>query len=140
MKVFVVFAVYIVAAAFAGIVTHTPCGGDGQLLQVRISECSGDVAEMEPGNPYACEADVIPANASDALHLRVTALFHGLPISIIDAPIPNSAVQPDMQYVLRWTITPSDQLSGNTVPVSAEISDELSGAVVVCGTVLARVA
>ncbi|OXA36747.1 uncharacterized protein LOC110862886 [Folsomia candida] len=138
MKGFAIFALCIVAAS-AGVVTHEGCGGAGQVSQVRISDCEGAVAEMRQGVEYSVEADVIPAAASAGLYLKVTVVFMGNTIPIIDAVVPNSAVQPGTLYTLRWTITPGAIPVGNTVPVTSEISDAASAAVLMCARITARI-
>ncbi|OXA39940.1 uncharacterized protein LOC110860953 [Folsomia candida] len=138
MKGFAIFALCIVAVS-AGIVDHEACGGAGQVRQVRISDCEGVVAEMRQGVEYAVEADVVPAASSAGLHLKVTVVFMGNTIPIIDAVVPNSAVQPGVQYTLQWSITPGAIPVGNTVPVTSEVSDAASTTVLMCARITARI-
>lgn len=95
---------------------------------------------MVPAVEYNCEGDIIPAVSSAGLHLKVSALYLGFPVTIIDSVVPDSAVQAGAQYTLRWSITPSTLLSGNTVPVSSEVSDAASAGIMMCGRIQARIA
>ncbi|OXA50471.1 uncharacterized protein LOC110853925 [Folsomia candida] len=134
MKVLLVLALCI-AAASAGVVSHTRCGGVGTFREMRIANCEGAICYMTPGTPYACEGDLITSTAAAALRLKVSATYLGFPVSIIDAVLENSSVQPGVQYTVRFTITPNDILSGNTLPVRAEISNDASGLVEICVSV-----
>ncbi|OXA60315.1 uncharacterized protein LOC110844351 [Folsomia candida] len=138
MKIFMILAVCI-AVASAGVVDHTRCGGVGTFLEMRIQNCEGAIAYMNPGTPYPSEGDLIPSSAAPALRLKVTATYLGFPISIIDTVLDNSSVQPGNLYTIRFTITPSDGLKGNTVPVDAEISNEASGIIEICVRVQAHI-
>lgn len=94
---------------------------------------------MTPGVEYHCEGDVIPAAASAALHLHVSARFQGADVTIIDADIPDSAVQPDMQYTLRWSVTPGAIPVGNTIAITSAVSDVATTVVQMCGRIMARI-
>ncbi|OXA49681.1 hypothetical protein Fcan01_15508 [Folsomia candida] len=111
MQVFIILGLCI-AAASAGVVSHTRCGGVGTFREIRIQNCEGAIANMTPGSPYPCEGDMVASTAACALRLKVTATYLGFPVSIIDTVLENSSVQPGVQYTVRFTITPNDILSG----------------------------
>lgn len=94
---------------------------------------------MIPGVEYLCEGDIIPANASDALHLTVTVRYQGIDIPVIDAVVPNSTVLPDVQYTLAWSVTPGAVPIGNTVQITSAVSDEASGVLAMCATIMAKI-
>jgi len=138
MKVLVVIALCIVAAS-AGVVDHTSCGGAGEVVQLRIEGCEGAVAEMRSGRQYPSEADIVPAAAAPELRLKISTVFMGAPVTIIDTVLPNSSVSPGTQYTIRWSITPSTLLVGLTVPVNAEVINEANQIVLLCGRVMVSV-
>ncbi|OXA37363.1 uncharacterized protein LOC110862479 [Folsomia candida] len=138
MKTFAIIAFCIVACS-AGVVEHQPCGGAGQVREVRIENCQGPIAHMVVGTPYPSEADIIPADAAAELRLKISTVFMGQTVVIIDSTLPNSSVVPDSQYTIRWSITPSSLLVGNTAPVSAEVFNEATQALMLCGRVTVSV-
>jgi hypothetical protein len=106
---------------------------------VRIQDCEGPIAMMTPGTPYQTESDIIPAEAATSLRLKVTAVYLGYPIIVIDSQLENSTVRPGEGYTIKFTIIPNDLLSGNTLPVSVEVSDNDTHRVEGCVTVIVQV-
>lgn len=91
------------------------------------------------GKPYACEGDIITSRPAAALRFKVTAIYLGFPVIIIDTVLEGSSVQPGEAVTLRYTIVPNDILSGNTLPVNSEISNDETALIEVCATVQVRV-
>jgi hypothetical protein len=74
------------------------------------------------------------------LTLKVTAFYLSFPITIIDAVLPNSSVQPGVQYTIRFTIVPNDLLAGEYLPINSEVFHTDTGLEEICVTFHVRVA
>jgi hypothetical protein len=60
MQPFLIFSIFFVGAASAGIVNVTRCEGLGTPIQTRITGCDG-FCKFQPGKVYDCEQDFMPS-------------------------------------------------------------------------------
>jgi len=138
-KVLIVLA-GLFAFSAAGIVDHIRCGtGDGTVHEVRVSDCQGAICDAQPGVTKDIQIDMSVAQAAPQLHLHVHAMFQGTEVEILDTDIPNSAVTPGAPFTIRFSITPSTLLVGNTVPISSEVSNAATSIMEACGEIQVRV-
>lgn len=66
---------------------------------------------------------MIPSSAASYLRLRLTAVYLGYAIDIINTILEGSSVQPGFLYTIAYAITPNDLMSGNTIRLEAELSN-----------------
>ncbi|OXA39334.1 uncharacterized protein LOC110861279 [Folsomia candida] len=123
-----------ICLAAAGVVNVTRCEGFGTPIQTRISDCEG-YCRFQPGQVYNAEQDFMPSGATPSLTLMVEICLQsggGVCMQIIDAPLPNSSVQPGFLYTAKYSVVPNDVLSNRTVEMRAYISHTGTTRVDVC--------
>ncbi|XP_021958814.1 uncharacterized protein LOC110854658 [Folsomia candida] len=98
-----------------GVVANvSTCGGAGNSIQLRISGCEG-YCQLLPGQEYECEEDFMPSEAADSLSLRLEICHRGACFIYLSAEIPNSSVVPGLVYTAKYSITPTEMFTGQTV-------------------------
>ncbi|OXA37500.1 hypothetical protein Fcan01_27715 [Folsomia candida] len=106
--------------------------GSGTIWQLRVTDCEGPLCYMMAGTSYPIHWDMTPNIPIPSLRLKVRAIYMGHQVTIIDAVLDNSSVQPGTTYTIQYTLTPYEVVCENTMRVSAELSNTASGVVEVC--------
>ncbi|OXA64271.1 uncharacterized protein LOC110841630 isoform X1 [Folsomia candida] len=92
----------------------TSCGGIGNQIALRVSECEGSCT-FEPGKIYNCEADFMPGSGSSSLSLWVEICRRNDCSIIVRTELPNSSVLPGLVYTVKYDIVPNDMFSGEII-------------------------
>jgi len=124
----------LLAVAAAGVVTPVPlCGGAGQALQLRVTDCDGaPPCYLVPGRTYTVEGDFIASADSLGLSFNLTMIFGDLEYHALDQEIPGSAVEAGKSYTIAYPLTPEVGSGGIEAVFKIEIYDTVSGRVEVC--------
>ncbi|CAG7731397.1 unnamed protein product [Allacma fusca] len=101
-----------------------PCGSKGEILEVRVTDCTNLPCSIIKGQTYDIEVDFIPSVAHTELDVLVSVIRGGQETEIVKATLPG-AVSPGNGYTLSypWTVRGDFfglvalriQLSGNGV-------------------------
>ncbi|OXA45999.1 uncharacterized protein LOC110856587 [Folsomia candida] len=120
------------ATTSCGVVDYTRCGGSGSSWQLRVTDCEGPLCYMRAGTPYPIQWDMTPSIPIASLRLKVSAIYMGLQVTIINAVLDNSSVQPGTTYTIQYTLTPYEVACRNTMRVSAELFNAANDVGEVC--------
>ncbi|CAG7714712.1 unnamed protein product [Allacma fusca] len=110
MLSFAVFALLVAAASASnsalGVVEGiVPCGSAGQILQVRVTDCTNLPCPLVKGQTYDVEIDFIPSVAHTELEVLVYVIWYGQETEVVRQTIP-AVVSPGNGYTLAypWTV------------------------------------
>ncbi|CAG7689475.1 unnamed protein product [Allacma fusca] len=82
-----------------------PCGADGKVLEVRVTDCSRLPCQLSVGRTYDIEIDFEPAGTHTSLLVRVSVIRGGQETVLVNDEIP-AVVSPGNGYTLAypWTV------------------------------------
>jgi len=100
----------------------TSCGSAGQILQVRVTDCTRVPCQAVVGRTYLIEIDFKPSASHSSLNLKVLLIHQGTPHTIVDGPVPGSEVEAGNTYTFTYQMP----ISGNFMGLS-DLRIEISG-------------
>jgi len=108
----------------------TSCGSAGQILQVRVTDCTKVPCQAQVGRVYLIEIDFKPSSSHSSLNLKVLLIHQGTTHPIVDTPVEGSEVEAGNTYTFNYEMP----ISGNYMGLS-DLRIEISGGAIVelCG-------
>ncbi len=114
----------------------TPCGGQGETLEVRITDCTTLPCQIQLGSTYDLEVDFVPAKTHTTLDVTISVIHGGQENQIGHETIPaevNSGESFTMAY--PWAAS-GDLATGTLIALKVQIAGDR--VTEVCGLLTAQ--
>ncbi|CAG7681488.1 unnamed protein product [Allacma fusca] len=139
---FAVFALLVAVASanrysqILGVVEGVvPCGSKGEVLQVRVTDCTSVPCTIIKGQTYQIEVDFKPSAAHTELDVLVSVITEGKETRVVDETLP-AVVSPGNAYTLAYPWTVRGDFNGL---VALHIQLQGNGIIELCGLATAIV-
>ncbi|CAG7823272.1 unnamed protein product [Allacma fusca] len=109
-----------------------PCGSKGEVLEIRVTDCTSLPCDIKVGSTYTIEVDFIPSAGHEVLTVLVSVIRGGVENEIVHQDIP-FVVAPGQGYTVSYPWTVTGQIDTGLLALRIQVKGNNGDVVELCG-------